>query len=91
MGTSYTLQLGQRGVVTFPKEIRETHKLKPGDTITLVDLGGVFLLSPRVSEIDELSSRITRSLTEQGEDLESMLQVLRERRERYGDQDPDLS
>lgn len=90
MAETFTLQLGQRGVLTLPKAVREAHKLKPGDTIILLDLGGVFVLSPRVSEIDELSARITESLAEQGEDLESMLRVLRERREQYGDQDPDL-
>lgn len=90
MAAEYTLQIGQRGVLTFPKPVREAYKLKPGDSVTLLDLGGVFVLSPRVSEIDELSARITASLTEQGEDLESMLKVLREKREQYGDPDPDL-
>ncbi|MFV2045186.1 MAG: AbrB/MazE/SpoVT family DNA-binding domain-containing protein [Anaerolineales bacterium] len=91
MSTSYTLQIGQRGVLTFPKSVREAYKMQPGDPVTLLDLGGVFVLSPRLSEIDDLSARITESLVEKGEDLESMLKVLREQRERYGDQDPDLS
>lgn len=90
MGAEYTLQIGQRGVLTFPKAVREAHKLRPGDTMTLLDLGGVFVLSPRASELNELSARITQSLTESGEDLESMLRVLREQREHYGDPDPDL-
>lgn len=90
MSTAYTLQIGQRGVLTFPKPVREAYKLKPGDPITLLDLGGVFVLSPRISDIDDLSARITESLVEKGEDLEGMLKVLREQRERYGDQDPDL-
>ncbi len=90
MSTSYTLQIGQRGVLTFPKSVREAYKMQPGDPVTLLDLGGVFVLSPRLSEIDDLSARITESLVEKGEDLESMLKVLREQRERYGDQDPDL-
>ncbi|MCI0892973.1 MAG: AbrB/MazE/SpoVT family DNA-binding domain-containing protein [Anaerolineales bacterium] len=91
MSKTYTLQIGQRGVLTFPKSVREAYKMQPGDPITLLDLGGVFVLSPRLSEIDDLSARITESLVEKGQDLESMLKVLREQRERYGDQDPDLS
>ena len=91
MSKRYTLQIGQRGVLTFPKSVREAYKMQPGDPITLLDLGGVFVLSPRLSEIDDLSARITESLVEKGQDLESMLKVLREQRERYGDQDPDLS
>ncbi len=91
MSTTYTLQIGQRGVLTFPKSVREAYKMQPGDPVTLLDLGGVFVLSPRLSEIDDLSARITESIVEKGEDLESMLKVLREQRERYGDADPDLS
>ena len=91
MSKTYTLQIGQRGVLTFPKSVREAYKMQPGDPITLLDLGGVFVLSPRLSDIDDMSARITESLVEKGQDLESMLKVLREQRERYGDQDPDLS
>ncbi len=91
MSTTYTLQIGQRGVLTFPKSVRDAYKMQPGDPVTLLDLGGVFVLNPRLSEIDDLSARITESLVEKGEDLESMLKVLREQREHYGDADPDLS
>lgn len=87
---SSTLRLGQRGVVTLPKALREEYSLEPGDDLTLLDLDGVFVLSRRRSMIDELSAEITRSLTEQGESLESMLEILRERRESYADQGPDL-
>jgi len=91
MSKTYTLQIGQRGVLTFPKSVREAYKMHPGDPITLLDLGGVFVMSPRLSAIDDLSARITESLAAKGQDLESMLKVHREQRERYGDQDPDLS
>ena len=83
MSDTITVNVSQRGVVTLPKSIREAYGLRPGDTLTLLDLGGVFLLSPRRSEIDTLADRITQALTERGETLESMLQVLREERERY--------
>lgn len=46
--------------------------------------GGVFVLSPRQSEIDALAGRVTRALTDRGDTLESMLQALREEREGYG-------
>jgi len=91
MTTSLTLTLGQRGVLTLPKSLRDQYRLEPGNPFTLLDLGGLFVLSPRVSDIDELSAKITESLAQRGEDLEGMLRVLREQRERYGGQDPDLS
>jgi AbrB family looped-hinge helix DNA binding protein len=83
MSDTITVNVAQRGVVTLPKSIREAYGLRPGDTLTLLDLGGVFLLSPRRSEIDTLADRISQALTERGETLESMLHVLREERERY--------
>jgi len=87
MTDAVTVQMTQRGVVILPKALRERYKLRPGDRFTLLDLGGVFVLTPRRSEIDALADRITQALTERGETLETMLQVLREERERYGGQD----
>ncbi|HEY5574154.1 MAG TPA: AbrB/MazE/SpoVT family DNA-binding domain-containing protein [Anaerolineales bacterium] len=79
-----TVQLTQRGVLVLPKSLRESYDLRAGDTFTLLDIGGVFVLSPRRSEIDALAERITGELRDTGETLESMLRVLREERERYG-------
>ncbi len=84
MTDTLTVQLGQRGVLTLPGTLRETYGLKPGDTFTLLDLGGVFVLSPHRSEVDMLAERVHQALEERGESLESMLQALREERERYG-------
>jgi len=80
------LRISSRGVVTLPKSLRQAYHLRPGDMLTLLDLGGVFVLSPRRSEVDALADRITQALIERGETLEGMLQALREERERYADQ-----
>ena len=86
MSDLITVQMGQRGVLTLPKSLRQSYNLKPGDDFTLLDLDGVFILSPRRSEIDSLADQITQALTEQGETLESMLITLREEREAYDSQ-----
>lgn len=86
MADTLILRMSQRGVVTLPKALRENYNLRPGDSFTLLDLGGVFVLSPHRSEVDSLADRITQALTERGETLESMLQALREERERYASQ-----
>lgn len=78
-----TIQLAQRGVLTLPKALRQAYHLEAGDVLTLIDLGGVFVLSPRRSEVERLAARITQPLVEQGESLESMLAALREARETY--------
>jgi hypothetical protein len=62
--------------------VRDRYDLKPGDLITLVDLDGVLVLSPRNFEVDLLADRISQCLAEKGETLESMLRTLREERER---------
>lgn len=90
MTTTLLLTLGQRGVLTLPKTVREEYSLEPGSQVTLIDLGGVFVLSPKALEIDELSAKITHAIAEKGIDLEGMLKILREQRERYGEEDPDL-
>jgi len=84
MSDTLTVQIAQRGLLTLPSSLREAYNLKPGDYLTLLDLGGVFVLSPRRSEVDSLAEKITARLVEGGETLESMLQALRESRDRYG-------
>ncbi|MBM4465506.1 MAG: AbrB/MazE/SpoVT family DNA-binding domain-containing protein [Chloroflexi bacterium] len=86
MSDTITVQMAQRGVVTLPKALRQSYNLRPGDSFTLLDLGGVFVLSPRRSAIDSLADRLTQALIERGETLETMLQALREERERYASQ-----
>jgi AbrB family looped-hinge helix DNA binding protein len=78
------LQVAQRGLITLPKALRQAYGIRPGDELTLLDLGGVFLLTPKPSQVDALADRIAAELRSKGETLESMLQALHEERERYG-------
>jgi AbrB family looped-hinge helix DNA binding protein len=82
MSDTITVQLAQRGVIVLPKSLRDSYNLKPGDSITIIDLGGALVLSPRRSKIDALANDIAQALTERGETLEAMLATLREARER---------
>lgn len=83
MTESLSLQLAQRGLLTLPKVLRDTYNLKTGDTFTLIDLGGVFVLSPRQTEVDRYADKIASELSERGETLETMLSALREARDQY--------
>lgn len=80
---TFTIQVAQRGLVTLPKEVRQAHNIQPGQQMTLLDLDGVFVLSPRPSQVDALADRIADELAGRGETLESMLQALREVRAEY--------
>lgn len=83
MSEPITLQLAQRGVLTLPKALREAYDLNPGDTLTLLDLGGVFVISPRLSRLSQVANELAAEWEAGGETLESMLLTLREVRERY--------
>ncbi len=83
MVDTMTLQMGQRGVMTLPKSLRKNYQFQSGDQFTLLDIGGVFILSPVRTQIDALASQLTQSLIKEGESLESMLVALREEREQY--------
>jgi len=85
-----TVQVAQRGVIVLPKSLRREYGLQAGDRLTLLDLGGVFVLSPQASEVDVLADRLSGKLAEEGQSLEGMLRVLREERERYDAADPGL-
>jgi AbrB family looped-hinge helix DNA binding protein len=82
--TSINLHMAKRGVITIPKSLRDAYGLESGDALTLIDLGGVFVLSPRRSEIDTMADKIADQWTEDGETLASMLEALREERDRRG-------
>jgi AbrB family looped-hinge helix DNA binding protein len=78
-----TIQVRDRGVLTLPAEIREKYGIQAGDTFRLVDLDGMFVLTPMVPMVPELAREIERLRREEGLTTEELLQGLREQRERY--------
>ncbi len=81
---SARIQMAQRGVMTLPKPLRDQYGLKEGDDLSLIDLGGAFLLTPGRLQVDALAERVNRRLAQKGETMRSMLMALREEREKYG-------
>lgn len=80
---SATIQVRDRGVLTLPSDIREKYGIQPGDTFRLVDLDGIFVLTPMVPMVPELAREIERTRIEAGLSTEDLLRTLREQRERY--------
>ncbi len=78
--TSTKVQMAKRGLITIPKPLRDAYGMQPGDTFTLIDLGGVFILNPQASQIDAIADKIADQWTDNGETLESKLHALREER-----------
>jgi len=78
-----TVQVRQRGTLTLPAELREKYGIEPGDTFRLVDLDGIFVLTPMVTMVPELAREIERARIEAGLSIEELLTSLRQQRERY--------
>ena len=75
------VKIAKRGVITLPKSIRDQYGLVPGDVLRLMDLGGVFVLDPKQTEVDALADRLDAQWSKEGQTLESMLAALREERD----------
>lgn len=78
-----TVQVRQRGTLTLPAELRAKYGIEPGDTFRLVDLDGIFVLTPMVTMVPELAREIERARIEAGLSTEELLAALREQRQRY--------
>ena len=78
-----TIQIRKRGVLTLPSELREKYTIQEGDTYRLVDMDGIFVLTPMVPMVPELAREIERIRQESGLSLDELLDGLKEERERY--------
>ncbi len=78
-----TVQVRQRGTLTLPAEMRQKYGIEPGDTFRIVDLDGMFILTPMALMAPELAREIEKIRLETGLDTTELLQALREERARY--------
>lgn len=78
-----TVQVRKRGVLTLPAELRRKYGIEEGDTFRLVDLDGIFVITPMVPMVPELAREIERLRLEAGLSIEELLGNLRQERERY--------
>jgi len=78
-----TIQVRQRGTVTLPADLREKYGIREGDTFRVIDLDGIFVLTPMVPMVPELAREIERTRLEAGLTIEDLLLTLREEREKY--------
>jgi len=78
-----TLQIRKRGVVTLPAELRQKYNIQEGDSFRVLDLDGIFVLTPMVPMVPELAREIEKVRLEAGLSIEDLLKSLRQHRERY--------
>jgi bifunctional DNA-binding transcriptional regulator/antitoxin component of YhaV-PrlF toxin-antitoxin module len=61
MKTVYQIQVGRRGVITFPKELRDQNNIADGEILNLIELSNnVFVISRRRSRIDEVANKLAQ-------------------------------
>ena len=60
MAQTMTIQVRGRGTVTLPATLREKYRLGEGDPLTVVDLDGAVLLSPRLLVVPRLAAEMER-------------------------------
>ncbi len=78
-----TVQVRKRGVVTLPAALREKYGIEEGDVFRVVDLDGLFVLTPMTPMVPELAREIEKARLEAGLSIEELLIDLRQQRERY--------
>lgn len=93
---SETILQVQDGSVSLPAKLRARYKLDEGDTLTLVDLGGVFILSPEKTLVPKLGAKLEQQREAAGLTIADLLEGLDEQRrtyakEKYGIASPDRS
>ena len=58
--TTMTIQVRGRGTLTLPASLHEKYRLGEGDPLTVVDLDGAVLLSPRLLVVPSLAAEMER-------------------------------
>ena len=79
-----TVQIQQRGKLTLPANLRAKYQLGEGDSVTVLDLNGTILLSPKAPVVPRLAADIERIRRAAGLELEDLRIPRRLRRAQRG-------
>ena len=90
MQTTFAVRLRERGQITLPQPVRDSLAMDTGDTLNLVQIDDILLLSHRQAVIPKLSQEFTSLMEEEGISLAALLQGMEEERkliwqERYAE------
>ena len=73
MSTTFQVQVG-RGVITFPKELRDQNNIAGGEILNLIELSNdVYVISRRRSKVDEIANKLAQEWQESGKSLAYLL------------------
>jgi bifunctional DNA-binding transcriptional regulator/antitoxin component of YhaV-PrlF toxin-antitoxin module len=89
MNTVFQVRVQRGGSITLPRELRDNHHIGSGDTLTLLDLGGgLVVISPKGSRVDQIADQLAAEWREDGVSLDSLLSTLRQVRKDRHDENP---
>ena len=77
----YHVYVREGGTLTLPRELREQYRLDDGEALTLLDVDGVFVLSPKSTIVPKLAAEIERIRVEAGITLDELIEATRQDRE----------
>lgn len=79
------MQVRGRGNLTLPAKWRRKYSLDEGDPVTLIDLEGVLVVSPKLSLVDKFGNQIEEMRKREGLSVEELVQgVAQQRAARHG-------
>lgn len=77
------IQIRSKGTITLPAELRRKYNLEEGETLTLVDMGGVFMIAPQDSKVMRSADRVAKKVREANVSLDELFDTLDEERSQY--------
>lgn len=72
-----------KGQLTIPASIRKELNLKEETPLTLVKVGNVILMTPKVLQVDALAKKARKEIKKAGLTVDDVLTDLDRQRERY--------
>ena len=77
---TYPIRLRNRGQITIPQGIRDNLDLTEGDILTLQQVGGLVLLTPKQPQVPKLADKIVSMMEKENVSMADLLLGLEEER-----------
>lgn len=76
----FPIRLEKEGQITVPQAVQEQLNLTEGDTLTLLQIGDLVLLTPKHLQVPQLADQITAIREDEGVDLTDLLDGIKTER-----------
>ncbi|MFM7405350.1 MAG: hypothetical protein ACKO3K_01435 [Cuspidothrix sp.] len=73
---AFPIRVENEGKITIPEDLKVHFSLVTGDTLTLLQIGNVFLLTPKQPQVPQIADKIAEMMEDAGLELNDLLQDL---------------